>query len=202
MRSILSPATLGLRASFIDFLALLRKYIDFDEIAAWGPRSRTPVLLVGAVKVSTGKLVKFVSAKEAIRLEHILTCCAVPNIFPAVRIGEHAYWDGLFSDNPPVEEMMRPRSVGPENVPEEIWLIKINPTACGAVPEQADASTPIRTSPITYRASKCPRNCRRRWTMKARSIEVPGTSITFSNWGKSAWLHFSRRARGSGEGAP
>lgn len=60
--------------------------------------------------------------------------CAVPAIFPAVQIGEHAYWDGLFSDNPPVAELIRARSVGIENIPEEIWLIKINPTACHQVP--------------------------------------------------------------------
>jgi NTE family protein len=137
VQSWLSFATLGTRPHFADFPALLRKYIDFDEIAAWGPRAQQPVLIIGAANVSTGKLAKFVSAKEAIRLEHILASCAVPNIFPAVPIGEHGYWDGLFSDNPPVEELIRPRSVGPQNVPEEIWLIKINPTASASVPDQA-----------------------------------------------------------------
>ncbi len=70
----------------------------------------------------------------ALRVEHILASCAVPSIFPAVQIGADAYWDGLFSDNPPVEELMRPRSVGAENLPDEIWLIKINPTARARVP--------------------------------------------------------------------
>ena len=58
----------------------------------------------------------------------------MPNIFPAVQIGDDAYWDGLFSDNPPVEELIRPRSVGEANIPDEIWLIKINPTASRRVP--------------------------------------------------------------------
>ena len=69
-----------------------------------------------------------------IRVEHVLASCAVPNIFPAVQIGDDAYWDGLFSDNPPVEELIRPRSVGEANIPDEIWLIKINPTASRRVP--------------------------------------------------------------------
>jgi NTE family protein len=43
-------------------------------------------------------------------------------------------WDGLFSDNPPVVELARPRSVGEANIPDEIWLIKINPTARQRVP--------------------------------------------------------------------
>jgi NTE family protein len=58
-------------------------------------------------------------------VEHMLASCAVPTISPAVQIGEEAFWDGLFSDNPPVQELIRPSSAGAENVPEEIWLIKI-----------------------------------------------------------------------------
>jgi NTE family protein len=134
LRMMMSFATIGQRLEFTDLSALLRNYIDFDEIAAWGPCPSPPVLIVGAANVSTGNLSKFVSTREPIRLEHILASCAVPAIFPAVQIGEHAYWDGLFSDNPPVAELIRARSVGIENIPEEIWLIKINPTSCRTVP--------------------------------------------------------------------
>jgi NTE family protein len=138
LRPMMQWATIGQRLEFTDFPALLRNYIDFDEIAAWGPRPRPPFLIVGAANVSTGKLSKFASRQESIRLEHILASCAVPTIFPAVRIGDCAYWDGLFSDNPPVSELLRSRSVGIENKPEEIWLIKINPTACRQVPVLPD----------------------------------------------------------------
>lgn len=124
----------GTRSEFTEFPALLRKYIDFDEIARWGAKRRTPVLVVGAANVTTGNLVKFSSTREAIRLEHILASCAVPSIFPAVEIDGEAYWDGLFSDNPPVKELVLPRTMGEENLPQEIWLIKINPTARVQVP--------------------------------------------------------------------
>lgn len=128
----------GSRSTFTDFPAIIRKYIDFDEIARWGVAPHRPVLILGAANVSTGKLVKFSSNREVIRLEHILASCAVPTIFPAVEIGGQGYWDGLFSDNPPVEELIRPRTVGPANVPEEIWLIKINPTASPRIPAESD----------------------------------------------------------------
>jgi NTE family protein len=129
----------GSRSTFTDFPAILRKYLDFDEMARWGARSQRPVLILGAANVSTGKLVKFSSNREPIRLEHVLASCAVPTIFPAVEINGQGYWDGLFSDNPPVEELIRPRTVGPDNVPDEIWLIKINPTASPKIPaESAD----------------------------------------------------------------
>ncbi|WP_421996452.1 patatin-like phospholipase family protein [Reyranella sp.] len=134
MQSMMDVMTRGQRPGFSDFRGLLETHIDFAEIASWGARPGAPVLILGAANVTTGALAKFVSSREPIRVEHILASCAVPNIFPAVQIDGHAYWDGLFSDNPPVEELARPRSVGEENIPDEIWLIKINPTARLAVP--------------------------------------------------------------------
>jgi len=134
LQAAMRMMAMGTRAEFTEFPKLLRKYIDFDEIARWGPKPRTPVLVVGAANVTTGSLVKFTSTHEAIRLEHILASCAVPSIFPAVQIDGQAYWDGLFSDNPPVKELILPRTMGEENLPEEIWLIKINPTAREKVP--------------------------------------------------------------------
>ena len=69
-----------------------------------------------------------------IRVEAILASAAIPTLFPAVEINGHYYWDGLFSDNPPVKELLRPLYVGGENVPDEIWVIQINPTAVESVP--------------------------------------------------------------------
>lgn len=138
VRMMMPWLSVGSRSTFTDFHAILRKYLDFDEMARWGARSQRPVLILGAANVSTGKLVKFSSNRAPIRLEHVLASCAVPTIFPAVEINGQGYWDGLFSDNPPVEELIRPRTVGAENVPDEIWLIKINPTASPKIPADAD----------------------------------------------------------------
>lgn len=138
LRSMTTIATLGHRELFRDFRSLLETHIDFEEVASWGPRAKRPILMIGAANVTTGKLTKFISLREPIRPEHILASCAVPNIFPAVLIDGNAFWDGLFSDNPPIQELIRPDTVGQENVPEEIWLIKINPTRCEYVPERPD----------------------------------------------------------------
>lgn len=131
-------ATAGHRETFRDFRALLENHIDFAEIASWGPREKRPILMVGAANVTSGKLTKFISLHQPIRVEHVLASCAVPTLFPAVMIDGDAYWDGLFSDNPPLQELLRPGSVGAENVPEEIWVIKINPTRAERVPELPD----------------------------------------------------------------
>jgi NTE family protein len=71
-----------------------------------------------------------------IQVEHILASCAVPNIFPAVKIGDDAYWDGLFADNPPIAALVRPIYVGEGNIPDEIWMIKIEPTSRREIPTQ------------------------------------------------------------------
>jgi NTE family protein len=138
VRNMMSYFSIGKRRAFLDFAELLKSHIDFEEIASWGPQPETPVLVMGAANVLTGQLRKFNSSKEIIRVEHILSSCAVPNLFPAVQIGEDAYWDGLFSDNPPVDELIRPSYVGWENVAEEIWVIKINPTTSRFIPVQPD----------------------------------------------------------------
>ena len=136
VQTMMGYFSFGKRRAFLDFAELLKSHIDFDEIASWGPLPEKPVLVVGAANVLTGRLRKFISGKEIIRVEHIMASCAVPNLFPAVEIGKDAYWDGLFSDNPPVDELIRPSFVGLENIAEEIWLIKINPTRRQSIPVQ------------------------------------------------------------------
>jgi NTE family protein len=138
VRTMMSYFSIGKRKAFFDFAELLKSHIDFDEIASWGPLPEAPVLVMGAANVLTGNLRKFISSKEIIRVEHIMASCAVPNLFPAVQIGKDAYWDGLFSDNPPIDELIRASYVGLENIAEEIWLIKINPTTSRSIPVQPD----------------------------------------------------------------
>jgi NTE family protein len=79
----------------------LKAHLDFDRIREWGQLAKRPILVLGAANVLTARLKKFVSRTDVIQVKHILASCAVPNIFPAVEIGDDAYWDGLFSDNPP-----------------------------------------------------------------------------------------------------
>ncbi|BCL74631.1 hypothetical protein JHS3_03670 [Jeongeupia sp. HS-3] len=134
LQTMMSLSTSQLRPHFTDFHALLSKHIDFDELAASGPRPDLPALLLGAAEILSGQQVKFNSREQSIRIEHLLSSCAVPNLFPAVEFDGGAYWDGLFSDNPPVDELAKAAFVGADNLPDEIWVIKINPTGCNTVP--------------------------------------------------------------------
>jgi NTE family protein len=121
------------RRNFYDFTRLLQSHIDFEEIKSWGKQA-TPALLIGAANILKGEFKKFSSIKGEIQVEAILASAAVPEIFPAVEIGENAYWDGLFSDNPPTDELLDSELVGIDNIPDELWIIQINPKTCKSIP--------------------------------------------------------------------
>jgi NTE family protein len=116
------------RATLTD---LLGREVDFDEVARLQQpptdRRPPPLLLVGAVDVATGAHRAFSSWRGEITRNAILASAAVPPLFRAVHEGGSYYWDGLFSQNPPVREL-------PDADPEEIWVIRINPLARAGEP--------------------------------------------------------------------
>ena len=122
------------RRFFTDLKAALEAHIAFDELPNL-VKPDSPVLLLGAADVLSGELKKFNSRVGEIRVEAILASAAIPTLFPAVEIDGRYYWDGLFSDNPPVKELIRSVFVGGENVPDEIWVIQINPTTVESLPK-------------------------------------------------------------------
>jgi NTE family protein len=138
LERVMSFATQGLRSRFTNFQELLEAHIDFQELASWGTQTDSPVLLMGASNILTGKLWVFNSSHAPIDVKQILASCAIPNLFPAVEIGQDAYWDGIFSDNPPISELIDASHVGAANIPDEIWVIKLNPTRRGTIPVASD----------------------------------------------------------------
>ena len=111
-----------LPASGLDhFRDLLTRRVDFDRIEA-DPGGAQPLFLVGAVDVLSGKFRAFHSRKERIVPDMILASAAIPTVFPTIHVGDGAYWDGLFSQNPPVHDLL-------DAEPDELWVIQINPTA-------------------------------------------------------------------------
>ena len=111
------------RKEFLDFRALLESHIDFDELNSM-ITDDSPRLLLGAVNILTGHFKTFDSRVPGeICVEAILASAAVPNVFKAVHIGEDLYWDGLFSQNPPVANLLKTDT---DSRPDEIWVIMIN----------------------------------------------------------------------------
>jgi NTE family protein len=102
-----------------DFRQLLEKRVDFDSLDAQSDNGE-PMLVVGAVDVLSGDFKAFNSRQEKISPDMILASAAIPTLFRSVRVGDGTYWDGLFSQNPPVKELI-------DASPDEIWVIQINP---------------------------------------------------------------------------
>src|SRR3712207_6390996 len=103
-----------------EFKRMLERRMDFSKIEVQ-PEGSYPVLLVGAVDVLSGEFRAFNSRRDRITPETILASAAIPTLFRSVRAGDGGtYWDGLFSQNPPVRELT-------DEGPDEIWVIQINP---------------------------------------------------------------------------
>lgn len=101
------------------FRSLLRRRVDFDRLEVVDDPSR-PMLLLGAVDVQSGDFTAFNSRRDRISADMVLASAAIPTLFRAVHLDGRAYWDGLFSQNPPVRELL-------DATPDEIWVIQVNP---------------------------------------------------------------------------
>jgi NTE family protein len=122
------------RPEFTDLRALIVKHLNFDDLPALvGPES--PVLLVGAADVLQGTFKVFSSVNREIGVESLLASAAVPNLFPAVQVDGHSYWDGIFSSNPPVTAFLQKAFMGKGMLPEEIWIIQVNRARHESVPQ-------------------------------------------------------------------
>ena len=100
--------------------AILERYIDFESVPELCQRG-APELVVGTVNVNAGVFETFTN--EAVTVDAVLASAAIPELFRAVEIHGHLHWDGLFSQNPPVDDLMSL----PERKPEELWVIQVNP---------------------------------------------------------------------------
>jgi NTE family protein len=104
--------------------ALLERSVDFEALGQQNPSLRAdpkrPLLLLGAVDVVSGDFKAFDSRKGEITADAVLASAALPTLFRAVHTGGGVYWDGLFSQNPPLGNLL-------DVSPDEIWVIRINP---------------------------------------------------------------------------
>jgi NTE family protein len=102
------------------FRRLLRRHVDFGAITV-DADARHPRLVLGAVDVRSGAFRAFDSRRDRITADTVLASAAIPTLFRAVHLDGGAYWDGLFSQNPPVAPLL-------DDDPDELWVVQINPT--------------------------------------------------------------------------
>ncbi|MBS0017453.1 MAG: patatin-like phospholipase family protein [Arthrospira sp. SH-MAG29] len=121
------------RREYLDLKKLLEKHIKFSEL----PRlikGSSPRLFLGAVNVISGESKIFDSRQNEMEIDAILASAAIPTLFKAVEIGDAAYWDGLFAENPPILSLVDEQIIPPEQWPDELWVIQVNPRACDSIP--------------------------------------------------------------------
>lgn len=80
---------------------LLREEIDFDRL-----QRKSPIrLFIAATRVEDGSARIF--RTEEVTLEVVLASACLPQFHEAVEIDGEAYWDGGYSANPPIMELVR-----------------------------------------------------------------------------------------------
>jgi NTE family protein len=110
------------------FRDILNQHFNFDELRELAGRPSAPALLIGAVEVLTGHFEVFTG--QELQVECLLASAAIPELYRAVRVpGRGVYWDGLFSQNPPIHALNQ------YNI-NELWVIQINPSTCTRVPTE------------------------------------------------------------------
>ena len=114
---------------------MLERRVDFAQARSLAGGEDVPGLLVGAVDVLNGTFEVFHGPQ--ISADYLLASAAVPDLFPAVSIDDHFYWDSLYSQNPPVRELT-------EFHPDEIWVIQVNKPTCKRLPRTMDGITDRR----------------------------------------------------------
>jgi NTE family protein len=142
--SVLSSAVtallpkLGIREEYINLERMLAEACpEFDRVDWSRVNTR---LLVGASEVINGFETVFDSdVNKGLQAEGVRRWCkrlpltlrgvaasgTLPDFCEAVRIDGGSYWDGLYSQNPPVREFLSGVSVA--QTPDELWIVRINP---------------------------------------------------------------------------
>ena len=100
-----------------------------------------PRLDIGAVDVQRGTFKTF--DERTVSHDAVLASAAVPNLFQAAPVTEpdgttRLYWDGLFSQNPPLGTLFRPREGRAERA-DKLWIVQINPQREDEIPTNLDA---------------------------------------------------------------
>lgn len=144
---------LGVRKQYFDFQDMLAEACpQFDDVD-WS--KLTTRLLIGASEVINGVETVFDSdcnmqvpgGKQTkpngayrwrkqlpLTLRGVAASGTLPTIREAEYIDGGYYWDGLYSQNPPVREFIA-RVDKKQQAPDEMWIVRINPQQCAELPK-------------------------------------------------------------------
>ena len=129
---------INVREEYFNLQALLGQMCPkFNDIEWSTVKTR---LLVGASEIVHGLETVFDSAvnkgtqaegvrgwrkRSALSLAGVAASGTLPEFSQAMQIDNGCYWDGLYSQNPPVREFLS--GVPRDETPDELWIVRINP---------------------------------------------------------------------------
>lgn len=119
---------------------LLNEEIDFERLR----RERPIGLLISATRVSDGRARIF--SNDEINAETVLASTTLPLLHHAVTIDNEAYWDGGYSANPPLYELVKTSETS------DVLIVQITPTQRTATPTSSQEIM-RRLDQITFSAS-------------------------------------------------
>ena len=100
---------------------ILNRHIDFASIPGLCSQN-APELVIGTVDINAGEFHTYMN--EEVTPDAVLASAAIPTLFEAVEIDDHYHWDGLFSQNPPIDDLL---TIDARRKPDELWIVQINP---------------------------------------------------------------------------
>jgi NTE family protein len=120
------------------FRSLVTRHVDFERVSELaGPNA--PKLIVGTVDVEAGTFETFENGD--VSADAVMASAAVPNVFEAVELHGTGHWDGLFSQNPPITELLK---TDYDRKADELWIVQINPQTTDGVPKSLQSITDRR----------------------------------------------------------
>src|ERR1700676_5526756 len=120
---------------------LIERFVDFDLIRA--PIDRP--LFISATNVRTGEPRVF--GRAEITAEVVMASACLPLLFRAVEIDGESYWDGGYSNNPPLLPFVRSTSC------EDLLIVQINPRERDKMPVST-REIMARANEITFNAAQ------------------------------------------------
>jgi len=123
--------------------AVLEDAVDPDALDEVVGREEPPLprLDIGAVDVQRGTFRTF--TEQDVSHDAVLASAAVPPLFRTAPVTlpdgtTRWYWDGLFSQNPPLGDPFR-RAEGRVERADELWVVQVNPQREAEIPRRLDA---------------------------------------------------------------
>jgi NTE family protein len=120
---------------------LIERFVDFDLIHADIDRH----LFISATNVRTGEPRVF--SRPEITAEVVMASACLPLLFRAVEIEGESYWDGGYSNNPPLLPFIRSTAC------EDLLIVQINPRERDKMPVNA-REIMRRANEITFNAAQ------------------------------------------------